>query len=96
MILSKLIFIISVQVSEGRFHLEIKGILAFLVVDMILLNIIHSKKLMYSELFAMILMIFTEFSGNEYAILISTIVFIIVNINILIQTWKWNPIPKIN
>ena len=56
MILSKLIFIISVQVSEGSFHIEIKGILAFLVVDMILLKIIHSKKLMYSELFAIIFM----------------------------------------
>jgi hypothetical protein len=82
-----------VQVSEGSFHIEIKGILAFLVVDMILLKIIHSKKLMYSELFAMILMVLTEFSGNEFAIIISTIVFVVVNLNILIQTWNWNPIP---
>ena len=93
MILSKLIFIISVQVSEGSFHIEIKGILAFLVVDMILLKIIHSKKLMYSELFAIIFMVLCEFSGNEFAIIFSTIIFIVININILIQTWKWNPNP---
>lgn len=95
MTLSKIIFLISVQVSENNFHLEIKGFLAFLVVDIFLLNIIHSKKLMYLELLSLIIMVCCEFSGNHLSVIISNILFVAVNLYILVKTWNWNPISKI-
>lgn len=94
MILSKIIFLISVHVTESNFHLEIKGFLAFLVVDIFLLNIIHSKKLMYLELSTLLIMIGSEFSGNQLAVIMSNLLLIGVNIYILIKTWQYNPIPK--
>lgn len=93
--ISKLIFLISVNVSENSFHLEIKGFLAFLVVDIFLLNIIHSKKLMYLELATLLIMVISEFSGNQLAIIVSNLLLMIVSIYILIKTWNWNPVPKI-
>ena len=90
MTLSKIIFIISVQVSEGSFHLEIKGFLAFLLVDIFLLGIIHSKKLMFLELMTLIIMVVCGFSGNELSIIMANILFIIVNIYILLKTWHWS------
>ena len=95
MILSKIIFIMAVNVHSSQIHVEIKGILAFLVVDIYLLKIIHSKKLMYFELFALFIMVISEFSGENIAIITTTVIFILINVYILIKTWKWNPVPKL-
>lgn len=89
MILSKAIFIISVIATENNLHVEIKGLLAFLLVDIFLLNIIHSKKLMFLELMALLFNIICEFSGNYPSILMSNIILVIVGVYILIQTYQY-------
>lgn len=89
MSLSKIVFLISVVAGENNLHVEVKGLLAFLVIDILLLNIIHSKKLMYIELIALLINIISEFSGNQIAIIVSNIVLLLVSLYILVKTWKY-------
>lgn len=94
MLLSKIIFLISVIATQNNVHVEIKGLLAFLLIDILLLNVIHSKKLMFLELIALLFNMLSEFSGNNLSIVVSNIVLAIVAIYILIKTYQYQPTSK--
>lgn len=91
MLLSKAIFLMAIVATENNLHIEVKGLLAFLLVDIFLLNIIHSKKLMCLEWVALIINVISEFSGNNLAIIVSNGILLIVSLYIIIKTYKYKP-----